>query len=129
MEKSRLHQARTLALRRQDYVEMTTIDVQLAELNAANPVAAIREDERGDILAKVNERNRKSNLDAIRKVEQMEADRKRRDRKVAAAARANASASPAPSALLAIKNGLSRFVSTAKLSSIAFGPSPLFVAI
>lgn len=127
MEKSRLNQARTLALRRQDYVEMASIDEQLAELNAANPVAAIREDERGDILAKVNERNRKSNVDAIRKVEQMEADRKRRDRKLAAAVRANASASPAPSALLAIQNGLSRFVFAATSCLIIFGPSCFFI--
>jgi len=106
MEKSRLNQARTLALRRQDYHESKTIDLQLAELTASNPVTQPREDDRADILAKVNERNRKANSEAVRKAEQMDAERKRRDRKLAAAARA--SASPAPSTLLAVKNGMSR---------------------
>jgi RNA polymerase-associated protein RTF1 len=109
MERSRLNQARTLALRRQDYEEMATIDAQLAELAASNPVAQAREDDRTDILAKVNERNRKANLEAVRKAEQAEVERKRRERRLAAAARATAS--PTPSALLAVRNGISRSVS------------------
>ena len=106
MEKSRLTQARTLALRRQDFAEVRSIDSQLAELNAANPEVE-REDTAADIMAKVNERNRKANLEATRKAEQMEADRKKRERKLAAAARA--SNSPAPSALAALKIGISRY--------------------
>jgi len=107
MEKSRLTQARTLALRRQDMAEVRSIDSQLAELNAANPEVG-REDTTTDIMAKVNERNRKANLEATRKAEQMEAERRKRERKLAAAARA--SNSPAPSALVALKIGISRYV-------------------
>lgn len=81
MERSRLNQARTLALRRQDYTEVEVIDQQLAEL----PVAASREEDISDRLAKVNERNRKANLEAVRKAELQEAERKRRERKAARA--------------------------------------------
>lgn len=107
MEKSRLTQARTLALRRQDLVEVRSIDVQLAELNATNPEVE-REGTTADIMAIVNERNRKANLEATRKAEQKEAERKKRERKLAAAARA--SNSPAPSALAALKIDVSRYV-------------------
>jgi RNA polymerase-associated protein RTF1 len=119
MEKSRLNQARTLAYRRQDYAEMATIDTQLAELTASMPVTQVREDDKTDILAKVNERNRKANVEAVRKAEQMEADRKRRERRLAAAARA--SSSPAPSTL-AVKNGISRFVSAANAPNVLAHP-------
>jgi len=105
MEKSRLTQARTLALRRQDLTEVRSIDAQLAELNAANPEVE-REDTATDIMAKVNERNRRANLEATRKAEQMEADRRKRERKLAAATRA--SNSPAPSSLAAPKLGIPR---------------------
>jgi len=107
VEKSRLTQARTLALRRQDLAEVRSIDAQLAELNAANPELE-REDTAADIMSKVNERNRKANLEATRKAEQMEAERRKRERKLAAATRA--SNSPAPSALAALKIGVSRCV-------------------
>lgn len=107
MEKSRLTQARTLALRRQDLAEVRSIDAQLAELNAANPEVE-REDMATDIMAKVNERNRKANLEATRKAEQMEAERRKRERKLAAATRA--SNSPVPSSLAALKIGISRYV-------------------
>jgi len=105
MEKSRLMQARSLAIRRQDFADVRMIDSQLAELNAANPEVE-REDTAADVMAKVNERNRKANLEATRKAEQMEADRRKRERKLAAAARA--SNSPAPSTLATLKIGVSR---------------------
>jgi len=105
MERSRLTQARTLALRRQDMAEVRSIDAQLAELNAANPEVG-RGETATDIMAKVNERNRKANLEATRKAEQMEAERRKRERKLAAAARM--SNSPAPPALAALKIGVSR---------------------
>ncbi|KAF9781241.1 plus-3-domain-containing protein [Thelephora terrestris] len=105
IQKSRLTQARTLAFRRQDMSEVRSIDVQLAELNAANPEME-REDAATDVMAKVNERNRKANLEATRKAEQMEAERRKRERKLAAAARA--SNSPVPSALAALKIGTPR---------------------
>ena len=112
MERSRLNQARTLALRRQDKVELDTIDQQLAELPA---VTTAREEDVSDMLAKVNERNRKANLEAVRKSEIQEAERKRRDRKLQAAARASGTSTPVdPSARLKtipkLFNAISRFV-------------------
>ncbi|KZT08127.1 plus-3-domain-containing protein [Laetiporus sulphureus 93-53] len=87
MERSRLSQARTLAARRQDWVEVAEIDTQIAELAASAPTReGSREDSREDILAKVNERNRKANLEAVRKAEMQETERKRRERKLLAAA-------------------------------------------
>ena len=107
MEKSRLTQTRTLALRRQDLAEVRSIDAQLAQLNSTNPEVE-RDDTTADIMSIVNERNRKANLEATRKAEQKEAERKKRERKLAAAARA--SNSPAPSALAALKINISRYV-------------------
>lgn len=83
LEKSRLNQARTLAQRRHDYAEVAEIDIKLAELAASTIDAPLRE-ERVDMLAKVNERNRKANLEAVRKAELIEAERKRKERKLAA---------------------------------------------
>ncbi|KII91654.1 hypothetical protein PLICRDRAFT_696659 [Plicaturopsis crispa FD-325 SS-3] len=90
MEKSRLNQARTLAHRRQDWAEVAEIDQKLVELAATIAAAGggpapPREDDFNDILAKVNERNRKANIEAVRKAELAEAERKRRERKLAAA--------------------------------------------
>ena len=86
MEKSRLIQARTLALRRNDRAEVENIDVQLRELAGRAAVHNGQtgpEDEPDDILAKVNERNRKANMEAVRKAELLEAERKRKERKLA----------------------------------------------
>ena len=82
MERSRLVQARTLAMRRHDYTELAQIEAKLKELPA---VQTAREEELSlaDKLAKVNERNRKANLEAVRRAE-FEAERKRRERKLAA---------------------------------------------
>ena len=112
MEKSRLTQARTLALRRKDFAEVQSIDSQLAELNAANPEVE-REDTATDIMAKVNERNRRANLESTRKAEQMEAERRKRERKLAAAMRA--SNSPAPPTLASLKIGVPRYVAVPTL--------------
>lgn len=84
MERSRLVSQRTLATRRQDWAEVKLIDEKLAELAATAPVRVSNET-RQDILAKVNERNRKANLEAVRKAEMAEAERKRRERKLLAA--------------------------------------------
>jgi len=86
LERSRLTQARTLAQRRQDFAEVALIDGQLAELAATSPAGpgTLRDDD--DMLAKVNERNRRANMEAVRKAEIAEADRKRKERKLAAAA-------------------------------------------
>ncbi|KAG6860801.1 hypothetical protein C0995_007511 [Termitomyces sp. Mi166 len=96
MEKSRLMQARTLAQRRNDYNEVAEIDAKLAELVPSQP----QKDESVDLLARVNERNRKANMEAVRKAELAEVERKRRERKLAA----SGTATPVdPSARLKIK--------------------------
>ncbi|KAJ7481834.1 hypothetical protein FB451DRAFT_1556023 [Mycena latifolia] len=76
-ERSRLIAQRTLAQRRHDYDEVGAIDAQLATLSEATPAAEAPEDR----LARVNERNRKANLEAVRRAEVLEAERKRRERK------------------------------------------------
>src|SRR5882672_10003811 len=91
MERSRLNQELTLALRRQDAEHVEAIEQQLAELPA--PPGA-REEDINDMLAKVNERNRKANLDAVRKSEIQEVERKRRERKLLAASHASGTATP-----------------------------------
>lgn len=98
LQRSRLMQAKTLAIRRQDYAEVTEIEAKLAELPAIpTPARNAVEESLSDKLAKVNERNRKANLEAVRKAELMEAERKRRERKL----NASGTATPAdPSARL-----------------------------
>ncbi|KAF8240544.1 plus-3-domain-containing protein [Tricholoma matsutake] len=86
LERSRLTQARTLAQRRYDFIEVAEIDAQLAELAATSSDRASNPQGDDDMLAKVNERNRRANMEAVRKAEIAEADRKRRERKLAAAA-------------------------------------------
>ncbi|KAJ3564397.1 hypothetical protein NP233_g8321 [Leucocoprinus birnbaumii] len=83
VERSRLNAARTLALRRNDIDEVAQIDAQLAALGV--PAKPRHSEEAADLLAKVNERNRKANMEAVRKAEIAEAERKRRERKLAAA--------------------------------------------
>ncbi len=87
MEKSRLNQARTLALRRNDLTELAEVDKQLAVLNAdlAERNRDKDENRKDDVLTKVNERNRKANMEAVRNAELREAERKRRERKLLAA--------------------------------------------
>ncbi|KAF8960863.1 hypothetical protein BDZ97DRAFT_1273077 [Flammula alnicola] len=81
VDRSMLNQQRTLALRRQDYDEVAEIDAKLAADAAKmhEPAKA----EPMDLLAKVNERNRKANMEAVRKAELEGAERKRRERKLA----------------------------------------------
>ena len=83
MERSRLQQARTLAIRRQDYAEVAQIDAKLAELQANAP-AKSREESSTDVLAKLNERNRRLNQEQVRKAERAEMERKRRERQLRA---------------------------------------------
>lgn len=103
MEKSRLTQARTLAMRRQDYAEVKEIDTKLSDLATTAAATSVipREEDDTDMLARVNERNRKANLEAVRKAEILDAERKRRERKLAAAGAA-APAAHDPSARLKI---------------------------
>ncbi|KAH9972582.1 hypothetical protein BGW80DRAFT_1313604 [Lactifluus volemus] len=83
LERARLMQARTLAMRRNDKAEVATLDAQLAELAVESaPVKSESTEEASVLLAKVNERNRKANLEAIRRAELQEAERKRRERRI-----------------------------------------------
>lgn len=112
MQRSRLTQAKTLALRRQDYVEVADIDAKLKELPVIQ-TAREEEESLGDKLAKVNERNRKANLEAVRKAELLEAERKRRERKLHAAGSGVATPSDPSARLKTIPrtfNDTSRFV-------------------
>ena len=85
MERSRLTQARTLAEWRMDFAEVAEINNKLAELNAraegghVSPAVSEAEDK----LAKVNERSRKANLEAVCWAELAEAERKRKEHKLA----------------------------------------------
>ncbi|KAI1792802.1 plus-3-domain-containing protein [Ganoderma leucocontextum] len=83
MERSRLQQARTLAFRRKDFPEVAQIDAKLAELQASAPA---KEEDASDVLAKVNERNRRLNQEQVRKAERAEMDRKRREKLLRAGA-------------------------------------------
>lgn len=104
LEKARLNQARILALGRKDHAEVAQIDIQLAALAPeSTPVRSSRADD----LAKLNERNRKANQEAARKIEMLEAERKRRERKLAALA--NGTATPPLDRVKMLKNE-SRFV-------------------
>lgn len=83
LERARLMQARTLALRRNDKAEAAMLETQLAEL-AVESAPAIPEptEDASALLAKVNERNRRANQEAIRRAELQEAERKRRERRL-----------------------------------------------
>src|SRR4051794_24918698 len=85
LEKARLTQARTLAIRRQDTAELAVIDAQLAELLARTGHSSREEEAPSiiDMLAQVNERNRKANAETVRKAELLESERKRRERRLA----------------------------------------------
>lgn len=86
MERSRLNQARTLAQRRNDWNEVAEIDAKLAEEAARTPKQdqPPRANNVQDLLAKVNERNRKANMEAVRKAEMAEIERKKKGRKLLA---------------------------------------------
>ncbi|KAJ7050440.1 plus-3-domain-containing protein [Mycena amicta] len=81
-ERARLTAARKLAMNRHDNGEVAQIDEQLRVLNESTSGTAAREVQE-DVLAKVNERNRKANMESVRKAEIEAAERKRKDRKAA----------------------------------------------
>lgn len=119
LEKSRLTTMRNLAAKRNDREEVATLDRQLADLQAEialDPSSARREADSTDIMAKVNERNRKANLEAMKLAAQAEAERKRKERQAA-----KAGAAPAdPSARLRTVPRMfaSRFVISALLGQL-----------
>jgi RNA polymerase-associated protein RTF1 len=93
MERSRLAQARTLAYRRQDQEEVKQLDERIAELDLT--IESERKGRREessveDMLAKVNERNRRANAETLKNIAARE-EKKRRERKLAMA---NGSATP-----------------------------------
>ncbi|RXW19673.1 hypothetical protein EST38_g6184 [Candolleomyces aberdarensis] len=104
MKKARLNQARSLAMKRQDPKEVAELDKQLAalqaQLDAFGPENAPG-DSREDILRKVNERNRKANVESVRRAELAESERKRKERELAIQAAAQGGA--AAGAAVAVK--------------------------
>lgn len=108
LERSRLRQEHTLALRRHDYEVAKRLEAKLAESepqdsflistttamdathlssspnnNNTNTAASNNHSSTNremEALAKINDRNRKANLVAVRKAEQAEGERKRRER-------------------------------------------------
>ncbi len=107
VEKTRLLKARSLAVGRNDTTEIEELDAKLALLGDVDNRPARKEEAEGDVIAKVNERNRKANMEAIRRAEQLESERKRRERRLAA--HANGTATP-PTDRLRSKALDSRFV-------------------
>ncbi|EKM57104.1 uncharacterized protein PHACADRAFT_254665 [Phanerochaete carnosa HHB-10118-sp] len=101
LEKSRLNQARTLALRRNDLVEVADIDAKLIALTGET--TARPRSSQADELARLNERNRKANIEAARKADMLESERKRRERKLA-----HAHGAATPDRVRMLKNGDSR---------------------
>lgn len=85
--KVELTQKRHLAMKRQDYKEVAEIDKELESLAATQSSGNNRRergDDQADLMAKVNERNRRANLEAVRKAEAELAARKRQERKALA---------------------------------------------
>jgi len=82
LERSRLMQERALALGRHDYAEVVEIDKKLEEASKASSPPVKQHDSGADLLAKVNERNRKANVEAVRRAELAESERKRRERRL-----------------------------------------------
>ena len=84
LDRSMLIQQRTLALRRQDLTEVEEIDLKLeADKQQQQQQTGGMRNDTVDLLARVNERNRKANVEAVRRAELEGAERKRRDRKLA----------------------------------------------
>ncbi|KAH8833738.1 hypothetical protein DL96DRAFT_1578206 [Flagelloscypha sp. PMI_526] len=82
LERSRLIHERTLAERNSDHKALARVNAELKKLEGSESRGPTEETNE-DRVAKINERNRKSNLEAIRRVEQLEQE-KRRQRKLAA---------------------------------------------
>uniref|UniRef100_A0A0W0F0V2 Plus3 domain-containing protein n=1 Tax=Moniliophthora roreri TaxID=221103 RepID=A0A0W0F0V2_MONRR len=101
LERSQLQQAKTLALRRQDFKEVAEIEAKLAEFESRN----VREgtpngQDKADVLAMLSEKNRKANAEAVRRAEMMEAERRRRERKLASSGKSGTATPTDPSARL-----------------------------
>ena len=91
-ERLRLTQARTLAIQRQDYDELAALDAALARLGpsssslSSSASASASPDKKAggesaagrDPMAQVNERNRRANMESVRRAEVEMQERKRR---------------------------------------------------
>ncbi|CAE7206883.1 unnamed protein product [Rhizoctonia solani] len=74
-EKSRLNQARNLAISRRDTREIAQLDIQIAELELL--ASGVSRDQEEDQWAKVNERNRRLNLEQTKKTEALAAAKRK----------------------------------------------------
>ncbi|KAG7095565.1 hypothetical protein E1B28_006300 [Marasmius oreades] len=111
-ERARLVQERTLAQRRQEYKEVAEIDAKLSEFDAQHgigsngvsregtPGAKSQREDKSDVLAMLSEKNRKANAEAVRRAELLEAEKRRRERKLALAGKSGATTPTDPSARL-----------------------------
>ncbi|KAG7451546.1 plus-3-domain-containing protein [Guyanagaster necrorhizus] len=105
LERARLVQQRTLAQRRLDYHEVAELDAKLAEFIAqygedlSSPQKNGRRAE-NDTLAKLSEKNRRANAEAVRRAEIAAAEQRRRERKRALAGKSGTATPTDPSARL-----------------------------
>ena len=84
VDRGNLVRMRELALLRRDLEEVKSIDSQIQGIDKALGSQVAR-NQKEDLLAKVNERNRLANAEAVRKAELEAAERKRRAWKAKAA--------------------------------------------
>lgn len=108
-----LTQALALAQKRNDQAEVQVLRSKLAEIEVEHPEFALQRehaqagqgnrdnkrphsaiDQEEDLAAKINKRNRLANEESVRRAEAVDADRKRRDRKLKAEANASKMSSP-----------------------------------
>lgn len=81
VRRAELQQARNHAVKYGDHLELRKLDEQLAALGVtAQPATPVAADDPAARWAKVNERNRKANMEAVRKIEHAEAERKKKER-------------------------------------------------
>ncbi|KZV72561.1 hypothetical protein PENSPDRAFT_353582 [Peniophora sp. CONT] len=97
IRRAELQQARNHALKYNDHAELLKLDQQLAALGVTTQPStpAPAADDSAARWAKVNEQNRKANKEAVRKIEQAEAERKKKERELRRLA-ASRTATPLP---------------------------------
>ncbi|KAH8112899.1 plus-3-domain-containing protein [Phellopilus nigrolimitatus] len=125
LERAELVRMRALAQMRRDFAESAALEVQLAALDARQGVGAPARSEKEDILAKVNERNRQANRDAVRRAEVAEAERRKKARLARAAAAANGSRAGTPGVLKDSPNGTPLLGASLALGDGARSVSPM----
>lgn len=84
VDRGNLVKQRQLAVARRDFEEVKMVDAQIVEIDKALS-AQTAKNEKEDKLAKVNERNRLANAEAVRRAEVEASERKRRAWKAKAA--------------------------------------------